>query len=46
MRHSSVGLISSMMLDIRKDIKSVKSAWSVLHVEGKLCDLTSLQGNN
>ena len=46
MRHSSVGLISSMMLDIRKDKQSVKSAWSVLHAEVKLCDLTPLQGNN
>ena len=35
LRVSELGLISSMRLDGRKDIQSVKSAWSVLHAELK-----------
>ena len=34
------------MLDIRKDIQSIKSAWSVLHAELKAGDLTPLYGHN
>ena len=35
MRDSVLELISSMRLDSRKEIQSVKSAWSVLHAELK-----------
>ena len=38
-RASVLGLISSMRLDDRKDIQSVKSDGSVLHKEFKACVL-------
>ena len=44
---SGLGMISSMELDERKDIQSIKSAFSTLH--SKLQKLTSycfLEGNN
>ena len=43
---ASAGLISLMKLDVRKDIQSVKSAWSVLHAELKASVLPPLWGNN
>ena len=43
---SVLGMISSMRLDGKKDIRSVKSAWSVLHAELKSRVLLPLLGNN
>ena len=39
-------LISSMRVEDRKDIQSVKSAWSVLHTGFKAHILFLLEGNN
>ena len=41
-----LGLISSMRVDDRKDIQSVKSAWSVLHTGFKAHILFLVEGNN
>ena len=41
-----LGLISSMRLDERKDVQSVKSPGSILHSELKACVLLPLEGNN
>ena len=46
LRVSVLGLISSIRLDAKKNIQSVKSAQSLLHVELITCILTLLMGNN
>ena len=46
MRASVLELISSIRLDGKKDIQSVKSAWSVLSEEFKARILLPLQENN
>ena len=43
---SRLGLISSMNLDVRKGIQSVKSTWSVLHSNLKACIPLPLEVNN
>ena len=44
---SALGLFSSVRLDDRKDIQTVESAWSILHVEfNKTCILPFLEKNN
>ena len=42
LRASVLGLITSMRLDGRKDIQSLKSAWSILYAELKAHVLPSL----
>ena len=46
LRASRLELISLIRLDVWKDVKSVKSAWSILHSEFKACALPPLEGNN
>ena len=44
LRASGLRLISSMRLDDKKNIQSVKSVWSVLHSELKVCVLPPSEG--
>ena len=46
LRASWLGLISSMRLDYKKGIQSVKSPWSILHSELKAHFAPTLEGNN
>ena len=46
LRASGFEIISSKRLDDRKDMQSVKSAWTVLHSELKAHILTPLDRNN
>ena len=46
LRASGLGLKSSMRLDGRKDIQSVKSVWSILHSELKAHIVPLLEGND
>ena len=46
LRASRLGLISSMRLDYKKGIRSVKSTWSILHSELKAHSAPPLERNN
>ena len=46
LRASGLGLISSRRLDSKRVIKSIKSAWSFVHLELKAHILPPLEGNN
>lgn len=46
MRTSGLGHISTMRLDGKKSVYSVRSTWSILHSKVKTHVLIPLEGNN